>query len=618
MKIKSTVLNSTFAFYGLMLEGDATEFGYRNSGHVSNICNLEQIYTIINSYKSNITGIVSAERTASGSIQLNLASNIHLYDFPMLYIGANGQVQEIPNGVTIVEQYVMYSPERKQDIVVSYGVLFDFDSKQRHSRQTVGGLAALSTYFRPKNYVVKQLPNGDISFSGKAGVSLKSMPVIRLDRDEKGQIPVGAGIKTTTQLKNASVSQDVYKKGQTDASQTAVDFLDVLNIAKEAGATIVYLPKTDGAYTALTVDTTSVKTDFVPSNIELAAPEISYSEKTAKTNLLFKKMGKVFVPFNGTKVPVPCMMMSNKSVFNIEKQHMLKLMLSVPRDKVDIIQNKLLAKTLTFTVCSEMTLCSLVNAALGVGQNDNILLDIDTTRLIPLSRKVAEQFLQQDMYELVLRLQNLKALQKWIRFKQDNLAGMVPNVGLRSVKPEYAAYAQEMIANIKAYGIDPETGIYTPQETGERITSSGAGSVPIEMEFVIPGFKAPTQNELSNLEAVKAGKMARYLQAAFQAIDEVQVKLQGLDARDVAGMNSLLTETAKTCKANINKTTRNIWCYNQSALLMGNYKTFKDGQVYQEANSRMKSGHAYSRMTAERPLTLKLKGVELDSLQLKQ
>ena len=55
MKIKSTVLNSTFAFYGLMLEGDATEFGYRNSGHVSNICNLEQIYTIINSYKSNIT-----------------------------------------------------------------------------------------------------------------------------------------------------------------------------------------------------------------------------------------------------------------------------------------------------------------------------------------------------------------------------------------------------------------------------------------------------------------------------------------------------------------------------------------------------------------------------------
>lgn len=611
MKIESVVLDPKFGFEGLYLKGKATEFGFMNADTVTLVKTLPEIYRIVNELHSTITGITEVVRDTKGNVHLILANNVHLYDFPTLYRQEDNSMMNIPNGVEIVEQCVAFDPETKQDKVVGYSVVFDFDPNKQRTRKSSVALAVLSTFFKPKNYLVKQLQNGELVFSGKAGVSLKSLPVIRLDYGQDKKLPHGAGTKAPTEMRNASTTD--VRKGDTKATSGFVDFLDVVDVVAKAGAKFVYLPQTNGAYVPLVQTTSKDATeDFQSLGVEVATPRISFSAKTPKVNLMFRKLGTVKVQFNGSNVPVKCVLMRMKSVFNMDDQHMERMMLSCPREKVEWLQNQLLMKTLTFTVSTDKTLNSLVNGALMVGKDDNILLDVDTTNLIPIHPSKFDDMLKYDLPTVMKRLYNAQTVEKWLDAKLAQVAGVIPGATMKPILSEYAGYSNEMLTNMRAYGIDPTTGIYTPEE---QSYSKGSGTA-VSMEFSLTGWKAPTKTELLNIEAVKASKVAPIITAALNQIDNLSAQLLDIDARDVSGMHKFLTEQKEQANTAVLALTRLIWSYNQAALGRGLYKNYKDGKQYVvNTKSRIKTGEAYM-LATDNSLQLKLVGVALAPEQI--
>lgn len=615
MKIKYTVLNSNYSFYGLLTTGEASEFGFRGSERVERILSMEEIYTLLTNYGVNIVGISGVSKVGN-SVQLSLASNVHLYDFPMLY-AANNQTYQIANGIEIVEQYVSYNGPKRQDEVIGYGVVFEFDTQKRHVKQTPASLAALSTYFRPKNYLVKQLPSGEVTFAGKAGFSLKSLPIIRLDTKAVGKeanTNLGDGHSSANRMRNASTTN--IQKGQTAANPTKVSFLEIASIIQQAGGKFVFLPETSGKYKAKTIDTSSVnETTFVSSDIEIAEPVINFSATTAKLNLSFKKLGRVLVSFNGSQIPVQCCMYATKSVFDLDSQHMRHFMVSCPAEKVEWLQNQLLARTMTFTEYKEMTIRGIVNSAIGQEAANNILLDIDTTYMKPIGDEEAKKFIREDIGDLIYKLNNMKVIDKWLDVKLANIESIVPGATKPSIRPEFLGYSQDMINNIKAYGIDPTTGIYTPSERPKSTSATRAGN-EVKFDFSVAGYKAPTKGDMERLgtDVLKASNLAPFIQLAITTLDSMQEKLVSIDSRDVTEMSKWLRSCKASCSKNIKEITEKIWCYNQAALLFGNYRTYKDLKKYTPfLKSRVKEGKEYVVVGSMPELRFKIYKIDVDN-----
>lgn len=606
MRIVGVLLSPRFEFEGLALQGSASELGLNSLNDVKTTKNLNEIEYLVNHAKCNITGITDVYKTKTGAVELVLVNNIHLYDYPLLYRGNDNRILKIPNGVEIVEQCVTHDRVKMHDIVMSYGVVFDFDSTRRITRKSPAMLAVLSTYFKPKNFLVKQASNGEVSFSGKPGVSLKQLPVTRLDYREKGTIVEEKENKQVSQLRNARTS-DVSKGDTTLAKAMTVDFLDVAQLMEQAQAQFVYLPSTNGAYTALTIDVerSTVESEFVPSGIEYAKPEIKYSITTPKLSLSFVKYGKVGVDFEGQRIAVPCSMITSKTIFNLQDKHMQKLMVSCPTSTVNWLQEQLLARTLTFDVSTEETLNALVHGAMGLEKSDNVLLNVDTTNLIPISQSKYDSFLSYRLSNIVSKVINLQAVAKWVDTKQQGLR-MVATSSVRDIARPFRGYSTEMLKAMEAVGIDIYTGIYKP-----LVNNSYTKSADIKFEFTFKGFKAPTGKELvDNIEEVRAGKSAPHLTEGLNTIARLSDGLLNIDARDLKEMHNYLEREGKAVKTALQSCIKALWCYNQCAVAKGDYSKYNDGKQYEAiVNARLKNGRDYG---GEDGLVVRLVGIEME------
>lgn len=605
MRIMGILLSPRFEFEGLSLRGNASELGFDSTAEVTVSKNLNEIEYIMNKLNCTITGITSASKTESGAIQLVLVNNVHLYDFPLYYRGQDNRILNIPSGLEIVEQCVAYDSAKMQDVVVSYGVIFDFDARRQVTRKSPGMLAVLSTYFKPKNFLVKQLGNGEVSFSGKPGVSLKQLPVTRLDY--RGTKATAEASKKPTEMRNAHTST-VTKNDTALNEAITVDFLDVVALMKQARAQFVYLPSTNGKYTALTMADKSKdlsQTEFIASGIEYAKPEISYSVTTPKLNLSFTKTGMVYVNFDGQRIPVPCIMMSNKTVFNLEDKHMQKLMVSCPVETVEWLQAELLARTLTFSISNEETLNSLVHGAMMLEKSEHVLLDVDTTNLAPIANAKHNSFLSYKLSNIVYKVVNLQAVNKWISAKQKGLQ-LVATGKVREVARPFRGYSAEMLQCMESVGIDIYTGIYKPIST-----PSYTKSASIEFAFGFKGFKAPTGRELvESIEEVRAGKSAPYLTEAFNTIASLSDGLLNIDARELREMRKFLEDCSMRNKKQLESCVEALWCYNQCAIAKGDYRLYDDGKQYEKVvNNRLKTGTDY---LGEDSVAVRLIGIDMN------
>lgn len=482
--------------------------------------------------------------------QLYTKKGFKFNQLPMVVTKGDGTFINISNEINITKQFLM---DNKR---IGYEVTFADGSSLNVRYDNV---VSLTSWFRPGNFVIRQLENGKKFISGR-GIRLDELPTVDLGKKSKA--------------KRAEPADGKSNKPVTGALEAGFDILNVYDVIGELDAYIVNLPnseyeRTSGTHTQLNNFTSFGIGDIASSNLEFTGTKLNVNAK-------FKKLGFVKVDVNGVPMPITTYTFSTKNIFFDGKNHMKKFGIVVDAaDEGKLVDS--LGKSLALTKITNEKMIKSFGQLLGKEQI--AVYTVDTHNIDLMSKENVQK------YKSKATAKNIEKLCK------DNnmftLASRYLDAEIRAIKKEHAKelssssnvsnlvamYKEDTLREIQSAGIDIFSGAYKAPKEDTTVVGSekDAKHVDVEIEYELATHKIDSKmTGTSIIKALETNEAGKINEETFEFIKKLRDKLDTAKTPE-ARLNLAMTSNG-IVKSKLNKVRRSFWLINTAMYLEGDGK----------------------------------------------
>ncbi len=482
--------------------------------------------------------------------QLYTKKGFKFNQLPMVVTKGDGTFINISNEINITKQFLM---DNKR---IGYEVTFADGSSLNVRYDNV---VSLTSWFRPGNFVIRQLENGKKFISGR-GIRLDELPTVDLGKKSKA--------------KRAEPADGKSNKPVTGALETGFDILNVYDVIGELDAYIVNLPnseyeRTSGTHTQLNNFTSFGIGDIASSNLEFTGTKLNVNAK-------FKKLGFVKVDVNGVPMPITTYTFSTKNIFFDGKNHMKKFGIVVDAaDEGKLVDS--LGKSLALTKITNEKMIKSFGQLLGKEQI--AVYTVDTHNIDLMSKENVQK------YKSKATAKNIEKLCK------DNnmftLASRYLDAEIRAIKKEHAKelssssnvsnlvamYKEDTLREIQSAGIDIFSGAYKAPKEDTTVVGSekDAKHVDVEIEYELATHKIDSKmTGTSIIKALETNEAGKINEETFEFIKKLRDKLDTAKTPE-ARLNLAMTSNG-IVKSKLNKVRRSFWLINTAMYIEGDGK----------------------------------------------
>lgn len=479
LHVVGVVINESYLIEGLVIEGKPAEFG-----EISDKPKMRKTVSRASLLASNFNN--SEVSCSNGKI---VRKEGFKFSDCELYGVKEGKIFKIKdNSISLLRRFV----EKNETVGFEVRLL------GKTVKLTTPNVIALSNIFKPSGYTVasrssiekrlhhvtKELVDIEIKkpyLTGINGNKLSDLPIVNV-----GELPKANAKAVEAKSSKASTKtiQNVdIKEIEPDASKFGI--VELIMITNTVNGLIV--TNSESSYTRQTVDREDKeKSNFVPLEmVQVAEPNLHFSEKNVNVNLKFKKLGFVYV--DGT--PVPTFMWREKCIFSNGKPNLSKFSIAVST----VAAKKLLeifGSSLAIEVNDKDKKIIGSIRALGLRDDVECLLNIDASKLSIVSNNASGI----DVYD------NTQLKITLFGMYTSKLIGKVCNEIKkqfseadkdRDIFSAYKNYNSEMLDKIKEAGVNIADGSYNAPlfESVDGATSSGSKVENIEIEYFLDGYR---------------------------------------------------------------------------------------------------------------------------------
>lgn len=482
--------------------------------------------------------------------QLYTKKGFKFNQLPMVVTKGDGTFINISNEINITKQFLM---DNKR---IGYEVTFADGSRLNVRYDNV---VSLTSWFRPGNFVIRQLENGKKFISGR-GIRLDELPTVDLGKKSKA--------------KRAEPADGKSNKPVTGALEAGFDVLNVYDVISELDAYIVNLPnseyeRTSGTHTQLNNFTPFGVGDIASSNLEFTGTKLNVNAK-------FKKLGFVKVDVNGVPMPITTYTFSTKNIFFDGKNHMKKFGIVVDAaDEGKLVDS--LGKSLALTKITNEKMIKSFGQLLGKEQI--AVYTVDTHNIDLMSKENVQK------YKSKATAKNIEKLCK------DNnmftLASRYLDAEIRAIKKEHAKelssssnvsnlvamYKEDTLREIQSAGIDIFSGAYKAPKEDTTVVGSekDAKHVDVEIEYELATHKIDSKmTGTSIIKALETNEAGKINEETFEFIKKLRDKLDTAKTPE-ARLNLAVTSNG-IVKSKLNKVRRSFWLINTAMYIEGDGK----------------------------------------------
>ena len=482
--------------------------------------------------------------------QLYTKKGFKFNQLPMVVTKGDGTFINISNEINITKQFLM---DNKR---IGYEVTFADGSSLNVRYDNV---VSLTSWFRPGNFVIRQLENGKKFISGR-GIRLDELPTVDLGKKSKA--------------KRAEPADGKSNKPVTGALEAGFDILNVYDVIGELDAYIVNLPnseyeRTSGTHTQLNNFTSFGIGDIASSNLEFTGTKLNVNAK-------FKKLGFVKVDVNGVPMPITTYTFSTKNIFFDGKNHMKKFGIVVDAaDEGKLVDS--LGKSLALTKITNEKMIKSFGQLLGKEQI--AVYTVDTQNIDLMSKENVQK------YKSKATAKNIEKLCK------DNatftLASRYLDAEIRAIKKEHAKelssssnvsnlvamYKEDTLREIQSAGIDIFSGAYKAPKEDTTVVGSekDAKHVDVEIEYELATHKIDSKmTGTSIIKALETNEAGKINEETFEFIKKLRDKLDTAKTPE-ARLNLAVTSNG-IVKSKLNKVRRSFWLINTALYIEGDGK----------------------------------------------
>lgn len=482
--------------------------------------------------------------------QLYTKKGFKFNQLPMVVTKGDGTFINISNEINITKQFLM---DNKR---IGYEVTFADGSRLNVRYDNV---VSLTSWFRPGNFVIRQLENGKKFISGR-GIRLDELPTVDLGKKSKA--------------KRAEPADGKSNKPVTGALEAGFDVLNVYDVISELDAYIVNLPnseyeRTSGTHTQLNNFTSFGIGDIASSNLEFTGTKLNVNAK-------FKKLGFVKVDVNGVPMPITTYTFSTKNIFFDGKNHMKKFGIVVDAaDEGKLVDS--LGKSLALTKITNEKMIKSFGQLLGKEQI--AVYTVDTQNIDLMSKENVQK------YKSKATAKNIEKLCK------DNnmftLASRYLDAEIRAIKKEHAKelssssnvsnlvamYKEDTLREIQSAGIDIFSGAYKAPKEDTTVVGSekDAKHVDVEIEYELATHKIDSKmTGTSIIKALETNEAGKINEETFEFIKKLRDKLDTAKTPE-ARLNLAMTSNG-IVKSKLNKVRRSFWLINTAMYIEGDGK----------------------------------------------
>lgn len=482
--------------------------------------------------------------------QLYTKKGFKFNQLPMVVTKGDGTFINISNEINITKQFLM---DNKR---IGYEVTFADGSSLNVRYDNV---VSLTSWFRPGNFVIRQLENGKKFISGR-GIRLDELPTVDLGKKSKA--------------KRAEPADGKSNKPVTGALEAGFDILNVYDVIGELDAYIVNLPnseyeRTSGTHTQLNNFTSFGIGDIASSNLEFTGTKLNVNAK-------FKKLGFVKVDVNGVPMPITTYTFSTKNIFFDGKNHMKKFGIVVDAaDEGKLVDS--LGKSLALTKITNEKMIKSFGQLLGKEQI--AVYTVDTHNIDLMSKENVQK------YKSKATAKNIEKLCK------DNnmftLASRYLDAEIRAIKKEHAKelssssnvsnlvamYKEDTLREIQSAGIDIFSGAYKAPKEDTTVVGSekDAKHVDVEIEYELATHKIDSKmTGTSIIKALETNEAGKINEETFEFIKKLRDKLDTAKTPE-ARLNLAMTSNG-IVKSKLNKVRRSFWLINTAMYIEGDGK----------------------------------------------
>lgn len=482
--------------------------------------------------------------------QLYTKKGFKFNQLPMVVTKGDGTFINISNEINITKQFLM---DNKR---IGYEVTFADGSRLNVRYDNV---VSLTSWFRPGNFVIRQLENGKKFISGR-GIRLDELPTVDLGKKSKA--------------KRAEPADGKSNKPVTGALEAGFDVLNVYEVISELDAYIVNLPnseyeRTSGTHTQLN--------NFTPFGIgDIASSNLEFTGTKLNVNAKFKKLGFVKVDVNGVPMPITTYTFSTKNIFFDGKNHMKKFGIVVDAaDEGKLVDS--LGKSLALTKITNEKMIKSFGQLLGKEQI--AVYTVDTQNIDLMSKENVQK------YKSKATAKNIEKLCK------DNtmftLASRYLDAEIRAIKKEHAKelssssnvsnlvamYKEDTLREIQSAGIDIFSGAYRAPKEDTTVVGSekDAKHVDVEIEYELATHKIDSKmTGTSIIKALETNEAGKINEETFEFIKKLRDKLDTAKTPE-ARLNLAVTSNG-IVKSKLNKVRRSFWLINTAMYIEGDGK----------------------------------------------
>lgn len=479
LHVVGVVINESYLIEGLVIEGKPAEFG-----EISDKPKMRKTVSRASLLASNFNN--SEVSCSNGKI---VRKEGFKFSDCELYGVKEGKVFKIKdNSISLLRRFV----EKNETVGFEVRLL------GKTVKLTTSNVIALSNIFKPSGYTVasrssiekrlhpvtKELVDVEIKkpyLTGINGNKLSDLPIVNVGELPKANakaVEVKPAKASTKTIQNVDI-----KEIEPDASKFGI--VELIMITNTVNGLIV--TNSESNYTRQTVDREDKeKSNFVPLEmVQVAEPNLHFSEKNVNVNLKFKKLGFVYV--DGT--PVPTFMWREKCIFSNGKPNLSKFSIAVST----VAAKKLLeifGSSLAIEVNDKDKKIIGSIRALGLRDDVECLLNIDASKLSIVSNN-ASGIDVYDNTELEITLFGMytsKLIGKVCNEIKKQFSEADKD---RDIFSAYRNYNSEMIDKIKEAGVNVADGSYNAPlfESVEGASSSGSKVENIEIEYFLDGYR---------------------------------------------------------------------------------------------------------------------------------
>lgn len=449
--------------------------------------------------------------------------------------------------MTLVAQIVERDKATGYDSVTGYQVAIG-DSKVKVP-MTNEAIAKNSDMMEPVNFIVKKTGK-KISFSAKAGSSLKDLPVINFG--------VKAKVGKVSENKELNVND--------------VSLSTVCNVMKAYDVDWLKFTGKKGEYKEKIEEQ-----EFDLLGIDIASPEIRYSLTSLNANFTFKKLATTRVEYddNGYMFKlVNCYTFATRSLYDTKGAKGLdKVYMLCPSEKVALftfeIKNKLGIDLKVMSKGQSTSALAYINS--GILKYDNYVILEGDFSIINITSKEERDWAKgcnpRLMHENMLVLKGERtylkkhrdSLKQAIEAMKDYTGVSLPE---SPVCKAYKDYDAKLLEAMKSVGLDISTGTFTPkQEYAAGYKEAIKYSIPKVTGITSKDFsktlaeaKEKILNDKNPLKKKVYTPMFKYLENYVNASNNSNTELDKLEFAE---------EVLKSIGDKIDEFTKVFWYYNQ-------------------------------------------------------